>query len=141
MIPAPKSDDDDDDDDLPGEGPTVVAPTRVLEEEAPAPVVDPADLKRSRHFVEATQTIFSTRNVEELREAIVEAAILVMNADAVSLLLPRPDGSLALAHAAGIPPEIASRTRIAVGEGIAGRVARSQQPIMLQGQAPDGHGR
>ena len=127
MIPAPKPDDDD----LPGAGPSA----------ASAPVVHPSDVKRSRHFVEATRTIFATRNMEELPQAIVEAAIRVMNADAVSLLLPRPDGSLALAFASEVPPEIVSRTRIKVGEGIAGRVARSLQPVVLQGQAPDGHGR
>ncbi len=136
MIPAPKPDDDE----LPGRAgsPSGAAAPRPADE---PPLLNAAEVKRSLHFVEATRTIFATRNMEQLPQAIVEAAIRVMAADAVSLLLPRPDGSLGLAHASGVPPEIVSRTRINVGEGIAGRVARSQQPLVLQGQAPDGHGR
>jgi signal transduction histidine kinase len=98
--------------------------------------------QRSLPFIEATQTIFATRNLEQLPQAIVEAAIRVMSADAVSLLLPRPDGTLFVAHASGLPPEVVPRTtRIGLGEGIAGRVAQSQQPLILQGFAHEGHGR
>jgi signal transduction histidine kinase len=111
---------------------------------APAPPAEPmaaVDVKSSIRFFEATRTIFATRDLEQLPQAIVEAAIRVMSADAVSLMLPRPDGSLALAHASGLPPEVVPRTRIELGEGIAGRVAQSKQPVILQGQTPDGHGR
>jgi signal transduction histidine kinase len=101
----------------------------------------PEEIQRSLRFFEATRTIFETRDSERLPEAIVEAAIRVMDADAVTLLLPRPDGSLAVAHASGMPPEVAPPARIEVGEGIAGRVAQTQQPLMLQGAAQGGHGR
>jgi signal transduction histidine kinase len=111
------------------------APDPVL----PPPPADP--VKRGVHSFDATRAIFATRDMEQLPEVIVEAAIRVMDADGVSLMLPRPDGSLALAHASGLPPEVIPNIRIAIGEGIAGRVAKSQQPIILQGQIVDGHGR
>ena len=113
----------------------------------PDPVREPGEqpateeVKRSLRFFEATRIIFATRDLEQLPQAIVEAAIRVMDANAVSLMLPRPDGSLALAHASGLPPELVPPARIEIGQGIAGRVARSQQPIILQGQVIEGHGR
>ncbi len=105
----------------------------------PPPAADP--VKRSMHSFEATRTIFATRDMEQLPAAIVEAAIRVMDAEAVSLMLPRPDGTLALAHASGLPPDVVPRIRTGIGEGIASRVAQSQQPLILQGQHVDGHGR
>jgi signal transduction histidine kinase len=109
---------------------------------APRPeLAPPANVERALPFVEATQTIFAARNLELLPQAIVEAAIRVMSADAVSLLLPRPDGTLTVACASGLPPEVVPKTRIGMGEGIAGRVAQSKQPLILQGYAHQGHGR
>jgi hypothetical protein len=60
-----------------------------------------------------------------------------MSADAVSLLLPGPDGKQYVAHAYGLAPEVQSSTRIAVGGGIAGRVAVSGKPVIINGRASD----
>jgi signal transduction histidine kinase len=96
---------------------------------------------RAPHFLEATRVIFSARNPEALPAAIVEAAAQVMQAEAVSLLLPRGDGALYVAHASGIPPEVQRTIRITPGQGIAGRVAESMQPLLLNGEVAGGHGR
>jgi signal transduction histidine kinase len=96
---------------------------------------------RSSHFLEATRAIFSVRDPERLPEMIVSASAQAMEAETVSLLLPQGDGTLRVAHASGIPPEVQASTRIVVGEGIAGRVAASLTPLVLNGAAPGGHGR
>jgi signal transduction histidine kinase len=81
----------------------------------------------------ASQAIFSAREVERLPEVIVREAMRVMSADAASVMLPGVDGKLYIAHAYGIDPEIQKRTRITIGEGIAGKVAESRQPLILGG--------
>ena len=66
----------------------------------------------------ACQAIFDAGQFERLPETLVTIARQVMSADAVSLLLPGPDGKLYVAHAYGLAPEVQSSTRIAVGGGI-----------------------
>jgi signal transduction histidine kinase len=96
---------------------------------------------RSIQFFEATHAIFATRNVEQLPQVIVEAAAKVMDAEAVSLLLPSGDGTLYVAHASGLPPGVRESTRVTIGTGIAGQVAASHKPVVLNGPIPGGHGR
>jgi signal transduction histidine kinase len=81
----------------------------------------------------ASQAILSTREVERLPEVIVREAMRVMSADAASVMLPGLDGKLYIAHAYGIDPEIQKKTRITIGEGIAGKVAESRQPLIIGG--------
>jgi signal transduction histidine kinase len=81
----------------------------------------------------ASQAIFGTRDVERLPEVIVREAMQVMAAGAVSLMLPSIDGTLYIAHACGIAPEIQKTVRIVVGEGIAGKVAQSREPTIVNG--------
>ena len=92
-------------------------------------------------FLSATRTIFDTTNTEKLPELIVQASSEVMLADDVSLLLPRGDGALFIAHSSGLSPEVAKRTTVQVGLGLAGSVAASLQPRLLNGVVDGGHGR
>jgi signal transduction histidine kinase len=84
-----------------------------------------------------SQTIFGVQHVDRLPEAIVKVAMQVMSADAVSLLLPGVDGRLVVAHAYGLDAEVQKSTRITVGEGIAGRIAESGVPTVINGNAAD----
>jgi signal transduction histidine kinase len=59
----------------------------------------------------------------------------VMNADSVSLLLPGIDGRLYVAHSYGLSQALQQSVRITPGEGIAGKVAVSLTPLILQGDA------
>jgi signal transduction histidine kinase len=79
--------------------------------------------------------ILATQEPKRLLETIVEVSKRVMKADTVSLLLPGVDGSLYVAHSAGLAPEIQARTRITPGEGIAGRIALSRRPTIITGEA------
>src|SRR5215469_3479913 len=56
-----------------------------------------------------------------------------MQAQRCSLMLRAPEpGYLYLAAARGLAPNIVQGSRIAIGEGVAGRVAASREPILVQ---------
>lgn len=56
-----------------------------------------------------------------------------MQAERCSLLLRAPEpGALYLAAARGIAPHVEHGTRVMVGQGVAGRVAESRQPLLVQ---------
>lgn len=56
-----------------------------------------------------------------------------MAAQSCSLMLMAPEpGYLYLAAARGLAPHIVEGSRIAIGEGVAGRVAASREPILVQ---------
>jgi two-component system NtrC family sensor kinase len=83
----------------------------------------------------ASHAIFATPEFERLPEAIVQVSMRVMDADGVSLLLPGIDGSLYVANSYGLSPAVRQAVRITPGEGIAGKVAVSLTPVILQGDA------
>jgi signal transduction histidine kinase len=91
-------------------------------------------------LADASQAILATRDIERLPEVIVQEAMRVMAADAVSLLLPGVDGRLYIAHAYGITAEVRKNTRIEIGVGIAGQVAQSGRPLILTGDLRAGEG-
>jgi signal transduction protein with GAF and PtsI domain len=56
-----------------------------------------------------------------------------MQSQRCSLMLRAPEpGYLYLAAARGLAPHIVEGSRIAIGEGVAGRVAASRQPLLVQ---------
>jgi signal transduction protein with GAF and PtsI domain len=56
-----------------------------------------------------------------------------MQAQRCSLMLRAPEpGCLYLAAARGLAPHIIEGSRIVIGEGVAGRVAASRQPLLVQ---------
>ncbi len=79
--------------------------------------------------------ILAAQEPKRLLETIVQVSKRVMAADTVSLLLPGVDGSLYVAHSAGLASEIQARTRITPGQGVAGRIALSRQPTIITGDA------
>jgi signal transduction histidine kinase/FixJ family two-component response regulator len=85
----------------------------------------------------SSQTIFDAQHFERLPEAIVNVALQVMAADTASLLLPGTDGRLYVANTSGRGAEVRNDTRITVGEGIAGRVAASGKPTIINGSASE----
>ena len=103
-----------------------------------------------RHLLhEASRAILTTHEITKLPEIIVRVSMEVMEADTVSLLLPGIDGALYVAHAYGMAAEIQRATRVVVGQGIAGRVAATLEPLVLNDDASaggtrpgrEGHGR
>lgn len=68
----------------------------------------------------------------------VELARHLVGARRVSLLLPVDDPSeLRIVASCGIPDEIVATARIQPGEGIAGLVMQTRQPLLVNGDRPD----
>jgi GAF domain len=99
--------------------------------------------RRSEALRQKTRTIYLIDRVLSLdaetddpREMVNGLLTLVgddMGAQRCSLLLHIPDeNALYLAAARGIPPNVAMGYRIRVGHGVAGKVAASREPLLVQ---------
>jgi PAS domain S-box-containing protein len=73
--------------------------------------------------------------LDDMLEALLPRVCEVVNAEGASVLLTEEDGSLVL-RASMFRDVEAEPLRIELGEGLAGRVARDKQPILLQDPDP-----
>jgi PAS domain S-box-containing protein len=73
--------------------------------------------------------------LKEMLDALLPRVCEVVNAEAAAVLLSEEDGSLTLS-ASMFAPVGDEPLRIAPGEGMAGRVARDKQPLLLQDPDP-----
>ena len=70
--------------------------------------------------------------IDTLLQLITRKAASVMDAQACSLLLKDAStGQLIIAASFGLPDEVVENTRVFVGEGIAGRVAQTGEPLLV----------
>jgi hypothetical protein len=99
--------------------------------------------RRSEALRQKTRTLYLLDRVLSLDAETHDARQLVdgllalvgddMQAQRCSLVLRSPEpGMMYLAAARGIAPHVSQGTRIVVGEGVAGRVAESRQPLLVQ---------
>jgi HD-GYP domain-containing protein (c-di-GMP phosphodiesterase class II) len=81
---------------------------------------------------EISDALSSTLNLDELLRLIVRKAVKSFEAQVVSLMMIDEDsGELFIRHAEGIEDDIIRKTRVRIGEGVAGRVALTGQPLLL----------
>ncbi|MFH0801645.1 MAG: HD domain-containing phosphohydrolase [bacterium] len=81
---------------------------------------------------EISEALGSTLNQDDVLKLIVQNARGAFNAQVVSLmLLDKGNGTLEITCAEGLSSEIIQNTQIKIGEGIAGKVAKSGQPLLL----------
>jgi signal transduction histidine kinase len=80
--------------------------------------------------------VLALTSAEELPRKIVEAAMTSLGAEDASLLLPGPDGTLRLAYSSRIPESEWPDVRIPLGGSIAGKVARTRKPTIIQDPDP-----
>jgi two-component system NtrC family sensor kinase len=95
--------------------------------------IERRQLRSARALYQASQAIFAAREPQRLPEVIVEVAMRVMAADDVSLMVPDNEQRLYILHSHGLTPEVQAEVKIALGERVAGRVARSREPVLLSG--------
>ena len=99
--------------------------------------------RRSELLRQKTRTLYLIDKVMTLDNAATDPRKLIdgllalvgddMAAQRCSLMLMAPEpGYLYLAAARGLAPHIVEGSRIAIGEGVAGRVAASREPILVQ---------
>lgn len=80
---------------------------------------------------EISQAIESVQ-VDDLLRLITEKAAAVMDAQACSLMLKDPQkDEMVIKASYGLSEEVVEETRVAYGEGIAGRVAQTGEPMLL----------
>ncbi|HLC18836.1 MAG TPA: GAF domain-containing protein [Thermodesulfobacteriota bacterium] len=86
-----------------------------------------------REIVDSVRLIIDRK---ELLSLILKLAIESTHAECASIMLVYPDEkALRVETAKGIDVEFARRIRVAIGEGISGKVAASGKPVIVSGRA------
>ena len=86
---------------------------------------------------EVSKLIFSTVKSEELLQMIVQLTSEVLGADETSIMLLDQEEKLYIAAHSGLDGDVASNTRLGMGEGIAGRIAMEKKPAVLHDNVED----
>jgi GAF domain-containing protein len=99
--------------------------------------------RRSESLRQKTRTIYlldrvltldaSTDDPRQLADGLLALVGDDMHSHRCSLMLVTPDGeSLYIGAARGVAPGVTSGTRVAMGQGVAGRVAASREPLLVR---------
>lgn len=93
-----------------------------------------AELLQALH--EVVESVDLTIEADDLFERMLEIAVGVTDAEGGSLMLLDPQSrTLRIRVAQGVEPELWPKIRVALGQGISGRVAADGRPIHLRGKA------
>lgn len=116
--------------------PQIVTPltARLLWGYGVAPRDRKAELLQALH--EVVESVELTIETDELFERMLEIAVGVTGAEGGSLMLLDPEShALRIRVARGVEPELWPKIRVALGQGISGKVAAEGRPIHLRGRA------
>lgn len=116
--------------------PQIVTPlmARLLFGYGVAPRDRKAELLQALH--EVVESVELTIETDELFERMLEIAVGVTGAEGGSLMLLDPEShALRIRVARGVEPELWPKIRVALGQGISGKVAAEGRPIQLRGRA------
>lgn len=83
-------------------------------------------------MLEATRELSRLVDPEAVVEALLRRAMILSSAQTGSVMLLGDDGRLTIARSAGLPDEIPLVTSVAEGEGIAGWVLATKQPVVVE---------
>ena len=73
-----------------------------------------------------------------LFQRVIDLVVSVLDVEIVSLMLVRePEGMLRIVHAKGLDPEVQQQAACPIGEGIAGWVAQTGEPLLIRDLAQD----
>ncbi|WP_146210033.1 hybrid sensor histidine kinase/response regulator [Vitiosangium sp. GDMCC 1.1324] len=96
-----------------------------------ARALDRYRLNASADLVRASQSFFSSNELERLPEAIVEGSRGIMAADAVVLLIPDAQGRFEVAHASGLASESEGTLLREFGERVVQRLSSDRTPALV----------
>jgi len=102
-----------------------------------AHAVERSRLLRTAILYEASRAVFTSPDPGAIPQVIVETAASALRADQASLMVPEGPQHLVVAYSKGFPEGARARYVVRVGEGIAGRVAKEGQPVLIVGRASD----
>lgn len=80
-----------------------------------------------------SQFVFEKRDLKELLDIALDVVRKVLEADDASLMLLDDKQELYIAANSGLSQEVVDRTRLKVGERVAGRVAHLKKPFLILG--------
>jgi diguanylate cyclase (GGDEF)-like protein len=80
---------------------------------------------------ETVRDLTSTLSTHEVIERLIDRTLVHLESEIASVLLMEADGSMRISHARGLPDEVMAQTRIHPGEGIAGHVVATGQPLLV----------
>ena len=89
------------------------------------------DFARLETIMMYGKKMIKIHNLDKLCNLILEAAVIESGSDRASLMLLEKDGYMYIKSSIGIPKRIAQRTRVKIGSGIAGMVAKTGEPIII----------
>lgn len=82
---------------------------------------------------QVTDSLTAAGTLEEILEGVVQHTTRLLGARRGSLLLREPDSRLLRMHAAvGLPEKVVAKTRVEIGEGVAGRCAALGKPLLVR---------
>ncbi|MFA6433917.1 MAG: response regulator [Elusimicrobiales bacterium] len=92
-----------------------------------------SELKVLLGVYEASKNIFSSIKLEELLPVMAGLSTRILKADDVSIMLADGEGRLVVRATAGLSDDKRAKTRLALGERVAGRVAQGAGPVIIDG--------
>ncbi|MFW6158911.1 MAG: GAF domain-containing protein [Planctomycetota bacterium] len=97
-----------------------------------------SDTSRLALLYQVAEQVNSTRELTECLDRIIDGAYRIFQAEKVSLmLLDEGSGELRICAARNVPDEVVARARVKPGEGLAGQVAASGEPLVVTDMEDD----
>jgi HD-GYP domain-containing protein (c-di-GMP phosphodiesterase class II) len=100
-------------------------------------VVYVADIYKKRDFTRLEtvmmygKKMIKVHDINKLCSLILEAAVMESGSDRASIMLLENDGYMHIRNSIGIPKNIAVNTKVKIGSGISGIVAKTGEPIII----------
>lgn len=91
------------------------------------------ELKIMLGVYETSKAVLSSLKLDELLPIMARSAMRVLKADDASIMLPDPEGRLAVAATAGCEDLDCRNACLSAGERVAGRVAEKGEPVIING--------
>ncbi len=95
--------------------------------------LEKSELKSLLEAYKAGKNIFSSVKLDELLPAMAGLSTRLLKADDASIMLMAADGRLSVAAVAGLAGDKRGESRLALGERVAGKVARDGGPVIIDG--------
>lgn len=86
----------------------------------------------ARDLIEASQVIAGTLDPDAIVRTLLVRSLALAGAQSGSVMLKRPDGDFEIAVARGLPAGVEEHTRVRPGDGIAGWVAATGKPLVVE---------
>ena len=80
---------------------------------------------------ETVRDLASTLSTAEVIERLIDRALVHLDSEIASVMLIEADSTLRIFHARGLPDEVVADARTAPGDGIAGHVMVTGEPLLV----------